>query len=99
MKEGRTSATSQLVDPRRSRYSPLPDGKTRTTLRLSIPDATPSSWCCCHRPFLQNKNRLTAVLLCKNRCGRESNPRISVLQTDALPLGHRTKKHLKLVTS
>ena len=27
----------------------------------------------------------------KNRCGRESNPRISVLQTDALPLGHRTK--------
>ena len=28
----------------------------------------------------------------KNRCGWESNPRIRVLQTLALPLGHRTIK-------
>ena len=27
-----------------SRYSPLPDGKTRTSLCLSNPDAIPSSW-------------------------------------------------------
>ena len=41
-----------------SRYSSLPNGKTRTTLRLSNPDATPSSWCCFQAYFPKTKTTL-----------------------------------------
>ena len=45
-----------------SRYSPLPSGKTRTSLRLSIPDATPSSGCCFHAHFYKTKTALRRFL-------------------------------------
>ena len=60
-------------------------------VRICVPGLVGEWLPACQRLSAAMAGRSSGLLHRYMRCGRESNPRIDVLQTSAFPLRHRTK--------